>query len=83
MFGFMVWLVIGGIIGWLASVVMRTDKQQGILANIVAGVIGSYIGGAFLAPIFHADPFLSYLSAFFGGVFVVVAISLLTRGRLP
>ncbi len=38
-------LIIGGIIGWLASIVMRTDAQQGILLNVVVGIIGSVVGG--------------------------------------
>ena len=40
-----IWLVIGGVIGWLASLVMRTDGQQGILLNIVVGIIGALLGG--------------------------------------
>ena len=82
MFGFMVWLVIGGIIGWLARVVMRTDKQQGILANIVVGVVGSYIGGALFAPVLRAGPFFGYLSAFLGALLVLGAFNLIKRGKL-
>jgi uncharacterized membrane protein YeaQ/YmgE (transglycosylase-associated protein family) len=37
-------LIVGGIIGWLASMLMKTDKQMGIIANIVVGVIGSSLG---------------------------------------
>ena len=37
-------LIIGGVIGWLASLVMRTDAQMGILANVVVGIIGSFLG---------------------------------------
>jgi uncharacterized membrane protein YeaQ/YmgE (transglycosylase-associated protein family) len=43
--GIIIWLVIGGIVGWLASLVMRTDAQQGILLNIVVGIVGAFIGG--------------------------------------
>ena len=46
-----VWLVIGGLIGWLASVVMRTDGQQGILLNVVVGVVGAILGGWLLSPL--------------------------------
>ncbi|MGZ8349571.1 MAG: GlsB/YeaQ/YmgE family stress response membrane protein, partial [Allosphingosinicella sp.] len=42
--GLILALIIGGIIGWLASIVMRTDGQQGILLNIVVGIVGSLIG---------------------------------------
>jgi len=37
-------LIVGGIIGWLASMLMKTDKQMGIIANVVVGVIGSSVG---------------------------------------
>lgn len=43
--GIIVWLVVGGVVGWLASLVMRTDAQQGILLNIVVGIVGAFIGG--------------------------------------
>lgn len=39
-------LIIGGVIGWLASIVMRTNAQMGILANVVVGIIGSFLGVA-------------------------------------
>ena len=45
MINILIWVVIGGIIGWLASMVMRTDAQQGILLNIVVGIVGAFLGG--------------------------------------
>jgi uncharacterized membrane protein YeaQ/YmgE (transglycosylase-associated protein family) len=42
--GWIVTLVVGGIIGWLASKVMKTDKQMGIVANVLVGVVGSSLG---------------------------------------
>ena len=39
--GFILWLIVGGVVGWLASLVMRTDAQQGIILNIVVGIIGA------------------------------------------
>ena len=47
--GIILWLVVGGVIGWLASMVMRTDAPPGILLNIVVGIVGAYIGGLLLA----------------------------------
>ena len=41
-----------GIVGWLASLVMRTDGQQGILLNVVVGIVGAFLGGFLLAPMF-------------------------------
>ncbi|MGO3701978.1 MAG: GlsB/YeaQ/YmgE family stress response membrane protein [Candidatus Saccharimonadales bacterium] len=43
--GFIGWIVIGGLAGWIASKFMNTDKEQGILANIIIGVIGAFVGG--------------------------------------
>jgi uncharacterized membrane protein YeaQ/YmgE (transglycosylase-associated protein family) len=39
-------LIIGGVIGWLASIMMRTNAQMGILANVIVGIVGSFLGGA-------------------------------------
>jgi uncharacterized membrane protein YeaQ/YmgE (transglycosylase-associated protein family) len=79
-----IWLVIGGIIGWLASIVMRRDAQQGILLNIVVGIAGSFIGGflfsRFLAGFLSGWP-LSIVSALLGAVLLLLVINLFTRGR--
>ncbi|MCK9360841.1 GlsB/YeaQ/YmgE family stress response membrane protein [Patescibacteria group bacterium] len=40
-----IWIVFGGIAGWIASMIMKTDVQQGILLNVVVGIIGAVIGG--------------------------------------
>jgi len=47
-----IWLVIGGLIGWVASIIMRTDAQQGVFLNVVVGVVGAVLGGWFLSPYF-------------------------------
>lgn len=39
------WIVLGGLAGWLASKFVGTDKDQGLLGNIVAGIIGAVVGG--------------------------------------
>ena len=43
--GFIIWLIVGGVVGWLASLIMRTDAQQGIILNIVVGIVGAVIAG--------------------------------------
>ncbi|HNP86223.1 MAG TPA: GlsB/YeaQ/YmgE family stress response membrane protein [Kouleothrix sp.] len=45
MINFIVWLLFGALVGWLASIVMRTDAQQGALLNIIVGIVGAFIGG--------------------------------------
>ena len=47
---FIIWLVVGGLIGWVASMIMKTDAQQGMILNVVVGVIGAMLGGWFLTP---------------------------------
>ena len=40
-----VWLVIGGVIGWLASIIMKTNAQMGLIANVIVGIVGAALGG--------------------------------------
>ena len=46
-----IWLIVGGLIGWAASKLMRTDAQQGIVLNVVVGIVGALLGGWFLSPL--------------------------------
>lgn len=48
----LIWLVVGGILGWLASIVMKTDGQQGIVLNVIVGIVGTLIAGFVIAPMF-------------------------------
>ena len=82
-------LVIGGIIGWLASIVMRTDAQQGILLNVVVGIIGSLLGGFLLSPIIGGGNLLSgnldfrtLLTALLGAIILLAIVNLFRRGRV-
>ncbi len=43
--GFIGWIILGGLAGWIASMIAKTDQSMGILANIIVGVIGAFIGG--------------------------------------
>ena len=52
--GIILWLVIGGVIGWLASIVMRRDGSQGIFLNIVVGIVGALLGGWLISPMVGA-----------------------------
>ena len=49
---FISWIVVGGILGWIASMVMKTNEQQGIILNIIVGIVGAFLGGLLLAPLF-------------------------------
>ena len=85
---FIIWLLLGGIIGWLASMVMRTDGQQGIFLNIVVGVIGAMLGGWFISPLvgvgtINQDNFSlpSMVVSFIGAVILLAIVNLFRRGR--
>lgn len=43
--GLIIWIIFGGLVGWVASLIMKTDAQQGIILNIVVGIVGAVIGG--------------------------------------
>lgn len=49
---FIIWLIVGGLIGWVASMVMRTNGQQGLVLNVVVGIVGALVAGWFLTPLF-------------------------------
>lgn len=47
---FIIWLVVGGVIGWLASMLMKTNDQQGMFLNVVVGIVGAMLAGWFISP---------------------------------
>lgn len=47
----LIWLVVGGLIGWVASLIMKTDGQQGIFLNVVVGVVGAMLAGWLISPL--------------------------------
>ena len=59
-----IWLIIGGIVGWLASLLMRTDGQQGIVLNVVVGVVGAFLAGWFISPLVGAVILLAIVNLF-------------------
>lgn len=84
---FIIWIVIGGILGWLASLVMRTDAQQGMLLNVIVGIVGALLGGWLLAPLFGTGTInqndfsiSSLLVSFLGAVVLLAIVNLLRRG---
>ena len=79
-----IWLVIGGVIGWLASIVMKTNAQQGMVLNVVVGIIGAVLGGWLMGrgTINNADLSLpSLLVSFVGAVVLLAIVNLIRRGR--
>ncbi|OYW23703.1 MULTISPECIES: GlsB/YeaQ/YmgE family stress response membrane protein [unclassified Sphingomonas] len=83
MVGLIVWLVVGGVVGWLASMVMRTDGQQGILLNIVVGIIGSVIASfLFGGGINQVITITTFVYSLIGAVILLAIVNLVRRGTV-
>lgn len=82
-----IWLIVGGIVGWLASIIMRRDAQQGILLNIIVGIVGAAIGGWLISPLVGVgtinDGFSvgAFLVSVVGAIILLAIVNLLFRGR--
>ncbi len=85
MLEFIVWIVFGAIVGWLASMIMGTNQQQGALANIIVGIVGALIGGylsrAFGGPAVTGFNLTSLFIAVIGAVVLLGALRLFSRGQ--
>ena len=90
MINFILWLLFGALIGWLASIVMRTDAQQGALMNIVVGIVGAFLGGLIFNLIGGAGVNIndnafnlgSLVVSFIGAVVLLGIVNLFTRGHV-
>jgi uncharacterized membrane protein YeaQ/YmgE (transglycosylase-associated protein family) len=83
--GLIITLIVGGIIGWLASLVMRTDAQQGVFLNIVVGVVGALLGGLIFGGRGLLDAPLSLTAlvvSFIGAVILLAVVNLVRRGAV-
>ena len=81
--GFILWLIVGGIVGWLASIIMKTDAQQGLLLNIVVGIVGAAIGGLLLGGSINTGMLSvrSLVVSLLGAVILLALINLVRRGK--
>ena len=82
-----VWLVVGGLIGWVASMIMRTDAQQGMFLNVIVGIVGAAIGGFLISPLvgvptINQDAFSmgALLVSLVGAVILLAVVNLIRRG---
>ena len=83
--GLIIWLIIGGVVGWLASLVMRTDAQQGLVLNVIVGIVGAFIGGLiFTGGTINQAPLSieAILVSLVGAVILLGLVNLLRRGSL-
>ena len=86
---FILWIIVGGILGWIASLIMRTDAQQGVGLNIVVGIIGALVAGFLLTPLFgiatiNQSNFSlpSLLVSLLGAIILLAIVNLFRRGTV-
>ena len=83
MINIIIWLIVGGIVGWLASLIMRTDAQQGILLNIVVGIVGAVIAALiFGGSINQAITIETFLYSLIGAIILLAIVNLVRRGSV-
>lgn len=87
--GLIILLVVGGIIGWVASLIMRTDGQQGVLLNVIVGIVGALLAGLVVTPLIGGAPITSgginlqsILVSLVGAVVLLAIINLFRRGAV-
>jgi uncharacterized membrane protein YeaQ/YmgE (transglycosylase-associated protein family) len=83
------WLIVGGILGWIASLIMRTDAQQGIVLNIVVGIVGALLAGFLLTPLFGVGTIsqnnfslAALLISLLGAIILLALVNLFRRGTV-
>ena len=89
MINFLVWIILGGILGWIASMIMRTDAQQGLFLNIIVGIVGAFLAGMFLSPLFGISTINqnnfsipSLLVSLLGAIILLGIVNLFRRGTV-
>jgi uncharacterized membrane protein YeaQ/YmgE (transglycosylase-associated protein family) len=86
---FIIWLVIGGLIGWVASIIMRTDAQQGVFLNIIVGIVGALLAGFILTPLLGGGTINSgnfslvgLIISLLGSIVLLAIVNLVRRGAV-
>lgn len=84
----LLWLIMGGVVGWIASMIMKTDAQQGIFLNVVVGVVGAVLGGWIISPLVGigtinsgALTLGSFVVSLLGAIILLAIVNLFRRGR--
>ena len=85
---FLIWLAVGGVIGWVASMVMKTDAQQGIFLNVIVGIVGAVLGGLLISPLVgvpsinqNAFSLGAMLVSLVGAIILLAIVNLFRRGK--
>ena len=83
----LIWLLVGGLIGWVASVIMKTDAEQGVFLNVIVGIVGAALGGWIISPLIGIPSInggiisiASIFVSFVGAVILLAVVNLFRRG---
>jgi uncharacterized membrane protein YeaQ/YmgE (transglycosylase-associated protein family) len=86
---FIIWLVVGGVIGWLASMLMKTNDQQGMFLNVVVGIVGAMVAGWVVSPLVGVGTINQnnfslpgLMVSFVGAVILLAIVNIFRRGRV-
>jgi len=81
--GIILWIIFGGLVGWVASLIMKTDAQQGIVLNVIVGIVGAVLGGWIMNLLGESAGggfnLYSFLVALIGAVVLIVIVKALRR----
>ena len=81
--GIILWIIFGGLVGWVASLIMKTDAQQGIVLNVVVGIVGAVLGGWIMNLLGQGGVggfnLYSFIVALIGAVVLIVIVKALRR----
>ena len=87
MMNLIIWLIVGGVIGWVASLIMRTDGQQGLFLNVIVGIVGAALAGWFISPLIGTPSinqgsfsFGALLVSLVGAVILLAIVNIVRRG---
>jgi uncharacterized membrane protein YeaQ/YmgE (transglycosylase-associated protein family) len=85
---FIAWLIVGGLLGWLASIIMGTNDRQGKFLNVIVGIVGAFLGGLILAPMFGTGTINQYdfsigslIVSLLGALILLFIVGLFRRRR--
>jgi len=81
--GIILWIIFGGIVGWVASLIMKTDAEQGLLLNIIVGIIGAVLGGWIMSMVGQSGVvgfnLYSFLVALLGAIVLIAIVKAVRR----
>lgn len=81
--GIILWIIMGGLAGWVASMIMKTNAQQGLIVNIIIGIVGAVIGGFIMSLLGFGGVggfnLYSFLVALLGAIVLIAIVKAIRR----